>query len=156
MVHPVSKWCKAILLLYPQASLSTSLTKPIGFKPLHDKAWGNISWWTCWWRGRQEQGKKYWPENQMVGLVYGCLLTGLLLEFPPSTWEKQKKSRTALSWTIYQVNPGQVGTGNRLVNISNHRQTAHTKCHRKGQFAERTRSHTSIELNNCSDLHKSI
>lgn len=77
--------------------------------------------------GRQEQDKKYWSENQMVVLVYSCLLTGLLLEFPPSTWEKQEKSRAALSWTIYQVNTGdkatgQVGAKNRLVNILNYRQ----------------------------------
>lgn len=77
--------------------------------------------------GRQEQDKKYWSENQMVVLVYSCLLTGLLLEFPPNTWEKQEKSRAALSWTIYRVNTGdkatgQVGAKNRLVNILNYRQ----------------------------------
>lgn len=38
------------------------------------------------------------------------------------------------------------GGRNRLVNTSSYRQIAHIECHRKGQLAERIRSHISIEL----------
>lgn len=92
-----------------------------------------------------------------VWLSSNCFVAGVSSQHMGETGEKQDSTQlNNLPSKPWRKGYWPSGGRNRLVNISNYRQTAHTKCHRKGQLAEMIRSHISIELNNYSDLHKSI